>query len=363
MILGGSNIAHYLADRELIGLDSIVDGDFLVVTVPRRNQNFKVIRRGAPGFFLKQVRDGTPEGVATLKCEAICYQLAHSGPEFEALADLVPGFYCYDPQSNVLVLQLLPEGENLREHSDRTGGFLPDVARQVGSAFGRYHSLPLSRITESAASPFPTRKPWVLSFHSETFPPGTMNPGAAQLHTILRSYPEYTRGLDELTEQWEVDALIHGDVKWDNCMVYPAEDGTGSRFKIVDWELATLGDACWDLGAILQSYLTSWVFSMPDTGASPAAMLVQQARFTLDDMAPAIGAFWESYATARGLERGRARRLLERSMKYAAARMVQSVFEIAIYSAQLNPAAIRVLQLSYNILADPQEAVESLLAA
>ena len=363
MILSGSSLAYYLADRGLVGLDSVVDGAFLVVTVPRRNQNFKVIRRGAPGFFVKQVRDGTPDAVATLKCEATCYRLAQSGLELEPLAALLPGFYCYDPENNVLVLQLLQESENLREHSDRTGGFSPDLARQIGAAFGSYHSLPLSRITEAAASPFPDNKPWILSFHSQTFPLGTMNPGAAQLHDILHSYPEYTRALDDLSGDWQVDALIHGDVKWDNCMVYPAEDGPGSEFKIVDWELASLGDACWDVGAILQAYLTSWVFSMPDTGASPAAALVRQARFALDDVAPAIGAFWESYASARGLEEARSRRLLERSMKYGAARMVQSVFEIAIYSSQLSPVAVRVLQLSYNILADPQEAIESLLVA
>ena len=364
MILGGSNLAHYLVDRGLMTLESVVDGDFFVVDIARRNQNFKVIRREGPGFFVKQVRDGSPEAVTSLNCEATCYQLAQSDSELEPLATLVPRFCSYDPLNHVLIVELLANGENLREHSERTGSFSPEIARQLGTALGKYHSVPISRISNGAsAAAFQVRKPWILSFHLQTFPPGTINAGTAELHNILRSYPEYTQALEEVSEDWHVDCLIHGDLKWDNCVVYPAEDGAGFRFKVVDWELATLGDACWDLGAILQSYLTSWVFSMPDTGMSPAAMLMRQARFPLDHMAPAIGAFWDAYASARKIVNHQARELLERSMKHGAARMVQTVYEMTSFSAQMSSVAARVLQLSYNILRDTPDAVDSLLAA
>jgi hypothetical protein len=144
-------------------------------------------------------------------------------------------------------------------------------------------------------------------------------------------------------------------------LVYMRNGSNELGFKIVDWELADIGDAGWDLGAAFQSYLSSWVFSMPETEAGPAAALVERAQFRLEDMQPSIAAFWQAYKSARVLDETRARELLDRSLRYGAARLVQTAYEISINGAQLDVFAIRLLQLSENILANPQEAAENLL--
>jgi thiamine kinase-like enzyme len=362
VILTGSNIAHYLVDRGLMTHESVVDGDFLVVQVPRRNQNFKVVRQDAPSYFVKQVRDGTPDAIASLSCEARCYQVAQENPDLHSLAELVPKYRVYDAENNVLVVDLIPNSENLREHADRTGEFSNDIARRLGVLLGSYHSTATLEITRTETA-FPSRKPWILSFHTQDFPAGSISSGVAELQGTLRSYPEYMRELDVVSSTWQTDSLIHGDIKWDNCLTYAAGDVPSNHVKIVDWELASRGDACWDIGAILQSYLTSWVLSMPDNSALPSDALMQQARFRLDRMYSAISAFWSSYSSTRGFTEQRARGMLERSMAHGAARMVQTVFEIANYSGVMSSVAARVLQLSYNILQDPGEALDTLLAA
>jgi len=364
MILSGHTVAHYLAGRGLMTLESVVADDFVVVEISRRNQNFRVVRRSAPGFFVKQIRDGSPDALTSLAREATCYQLASSRPSLASLATLVPTFRAYDAENHVLVVELLRDGENLREHADRVGAFSPDVARQLGTALGTYHAMPASQfLEESDGAAFAPRAPWILSFHQQTFAPGSVNAGTAEVHRILCTYPDYARALDAIAEGWQSDTLIHGDIKWDNCMLYATTEGAAARLKVVDWELASLGDACWDVGAILQAYLSSWVLSMPDTGATPGDLLIQQARMKLEHMLPAIHVFWDAYAAARGVGHDDVHPLLERSLRYGAARMVQTVFEIATYSGQMSPLAARLLQLSYNILSDTPEAVARLLAA
>lgn len=63
-----------------------------------------------------------------------------------------------------------------------------------------------------------------------------------------------------------------------------------------------------------------------------------------------------------GLSGATAQACLERSAKYGAARMIQTVYEYMFRSPQLTPNALCLLQVSMNILQQPREAIEHLLA-
>jgi len=366
VLLEATDVVHYLLSRGLITRECVVEGDLVIIDVSsRRNRNFKIRQKHAPGLFVKQPRTWTPDALGALRREARCYQLAQSNADFAALAPLVPTLLHYDDRSQVLVVELIGESENLREHHQRLGRFASDVAEQLGTALGKYHAGTTVRPdAPTESSVFPGLAPWILSFHSQPIRPDSRRGAVLQLSKILRQYPEFMRQVDELRNTWRFDCLIHGDMKWDNCLVYPRDSQDGRvNLKIVDWELADFGDSCWDIGAILQAYLSSWVLSIPDTGMTPATILVDQAQYKLDDMQPAISAFWQAYAMTRQIGAEAARDLLERSMRYGAARMIQTVFELSTETSQLSPFAVRLLQLSDNILANPKEAVEHLLAA
>jgi hypothetical protein len=78
-------------------------------------------------------------------------------------------------------------------------------------------------------------------------------------------------------------------------------------------------------------------------------------------MQPAIRSFWDAYLYTVQPDNQKAEELLERSMKYAAARMIQTAYEILNFSSQLTPNTLCMLQVSLNILKDPSEAIEHLL--
>ena len=56
MILFRSNVVHYLLEQGLLTLDAVVDGELMVIDATRRNRNFKVMRRGQQGYFVKQIQ-------------------------------------------------------------------------------------------------------------------------------------------------------------------------------------------------------------------------------------------------------------------------------------------------------------------
>jgi outer membrane protein assembly factor BamD (BamD/ComL family) len=77
-------------------------------------------------------------------------------------------------------------------------------------------------------------------------------------------------------------------------------------------------------------------------------------------MHPAIRAFWRAYWNGAGLDPAEAS-FLERCVKFAAARMIQTVYEHLYQSVQLTPSALALLQVSLNMLNRPSEARECLL--
>ena len=372
MLINRETVAHYLLGRGLLTFDSVVDGDLLVVEVTSRNRNFKVIRTEGPGYFVKQVKTFEPQAVETMRYETACYWLSQHDPDFEPLRALMPKFYDSDPARHALVVELLPEGGSLSEYHRRLGAFPVEVGVQLGRILGTYQREMGRRLRDGAKSnAFARRVPWILSLHQmnrNLF--GQLSAANTQVLNIVQSYPDFPETLDFMSAGWRFDSFIHGDIKWDNLHVTVESDGEGHgeeareriSLRLVDWELADFGDACWDAGAVFQSYLSFWVFSMPQVTGVPAEQLAGAAQFPVERMQPAIRAFWKTYVETRGLGREEARDALERSVSYGAARMIQTAYEYMFYAPQITTSALYLLQLSLNILKSPREATASLLA-
>jgi hypothetical protein len=364
MIITTNNIVYYLLERGLVTFESVVDGDLMVVDASRRNRNFKVIRKHHQGYFVKQIQQWEPQAIATLQSEAVCYSLSQNDANFAPLALLMPKFYAYDPGRSVLIVELLPEAENLSEYQRHLGEFPLDVASKLGKMLGTYHrDVGINSQNSPHYASFPKRIPWILSVHQHS--PSLFNSLSAansQLLGVVQKYPEFHQALNALQGQWQINSLIHGDMKWDNCIVFKQTDQSDKPgLKVVDWELADLGDACWDVGAIFQAYLSFWILSMQMLADTSPAQLVDMAQYPLEKMQPAIQMFWKSYADTMQMDDMLMRERLERSVKYGAARMIQTAYEYMAFSPQITANALCLLQVSFNILKNPQEAISDLL--
>ncbi|MFZ6746213.1 phosphotransferase family protein [Undibacterium sp. JH2W] len=356
-----SNMAHYLLARGTLPPAVVVDGDFMVVEAGRRNRNYKIIRRDGSGLFVKQIKEVEPMAISTMQREAACYRMAQK-PGYEALANLMPHFVDHDAARHCLTIALLPGAENLTEFHGSRKIFPAEVGKMLGTALGSYHQTLRGKtlLTEDLSN-FPRMAPWILNFHQTSLMANnTLSGGVQQLGAIIRQYPDLQENLTRLAQGWRYDSIIHGDMKWDNCVVYPGADGE-LAFRIIDWELVDYGDASWDIGAVLQAYLTSWIYSMPLHMDFNPASFVDKANFPLEGMYPAIHAFWRSYIQTAGIEKSQAPAYLLRSMEYGAARMVQTAFESLYYSPSMSNHAAILLQVSQNILRNPHQAASALL--
>ncbi|HEX6041541.1 phosphotransferase family protein [Longimicrobium sp.] len=365
MILSPRTLTPYLLDRGLITPAEVVDGDLWIADISRRNRNFRVRRgTGRPGLFIKQPQDWEPYSAETLRREATCYLLARDDADFAALGELLPRFVDYDAQRAVLALELLPSDESLADHHQRHGSFPTDVAERVGTMLGSYHRHAGSQARDAGrASAFPRGIPWILNVtHHHPGHVRSVSAGNQELVRILTRYPEYGQALDGIMAGWRRDALIHGDLKWENCMVLPPEtEGGPPGMRIVDWEMADFGDPCWDVGSIFQAYLCFWILSIQAADTAPPESLPSLATVPLERMQPALRAFWDAYARTLGADEAEAADRLRRSALYTAARMLQTAWEHTAYVPVVNANILCIMQVAMNILLRPDEAVRTLL--
>src|SRR5512145_3314322 len=92
------------------------------------------------------------------------------------------------------------------------------------------------------------------------------SPACLNLNRILQNADGYDACLEELNRSWTATALIHRDVRLKNFLLAaPIPTMRHADVKLIDWELACIGDPRWDIGAALGNYLGLWLESIPTT--------------------------------------------------------------------------------------------------
>jgi hypothetical protein len=78
-------------------------------------------------------------------------------------------------------------------------------------------------------------------------------------------------------------------------------------------------------------------------------------------MQPAMRSFWNSYTRHSRLESPAAAQMLQKAVQFGAARLIQTAMEQMQTAVQLTGNTLAMLQLCYNILARPEQAIVHLL--
>lgn len=357
-MLTQETVIPYQLRRGHLTCAELVASGVKVYDASRRNGNFRVERQPGDALLLKQARE--PNALRTVGWEAVIYRAFQALPASHPLRSCSVPFLEYDDDEGVLVLRSIADARTLAAHHNQRR--IPTKpATWMGRALGALHSLDLGSSPMSALSEgLPRRLPHALFLHRPDHAfYCDASYGNLQAVRIMQSFPAFGALIDALTKEWQPTCLVHFDVKGDNILL-SAEKGARAAGWLIDWELAALGDPAWDVGSMFADYLGVWLWSIPITGEHPAHYL-SLARFPLVRLQPALRAFWRSYRLARGLTGRAATALLLAATRYCAVRLIQRVHEQTREAVDLLANAICQLQLSWNILREPELACVHLL--
>lgn len=235
---------------------------------------------GGQAYAVKRLRRQTWERGRSLAAELFVYRLASWT---EALAGVLPQALMIDERHQVLVL--------------RAAGSSPavptrELARSLGTLIAGWHAattdLPIPALTSAGILRLPGTDPasW-----------GMRAPAAAELGRHVVADPVLPGLLEAGAAAWRPRCLVHGDLKWDNCLVDGGGGGDGEgaggdgrdggdsraggeggggggggggRVRVIDWELSGLGDPAWDVSSVIAEHLAVHPSGDPcETAGSP----------------------------------------------------------------------------------------------
>jgi hypothetical protein len=363
MYLTAQNLFYYLRDYGLATPDDVAAGTFGVVELGRRNRNFMVMGPATGSLFVKQVPGVMAETIISFRREAACAQLAHGAGEESALWNVAPRLRRYDPARHVLVYEAYEGSQTLTEHVRDNGGAMPEgVAGRLARTLAACHLetgrtgalLPVAPVLAADV-------PWVFTMgeRAEQVMPA-MSGGCRQVVEAIRAAPELLHGLAALGAGWRRVALMHGDFKWDNVLVVQAPDG-GRELRLIDWELADLGDPLWDVAGGLGGFIQYWLLNLPQHHLAAPLHAGADAPVALATVHALAREFWSAWRHAVRHEQPVTDELELLAGRLTGARLVLLAFELLQAAPALTPHAATALQLGRYLLAHPRNAMADLL--
>ena len=333
---------HHLLRLGLLTSDDVVSRPITVTAYVGRNHVVRVETPGAPSFIVKQPRDVRAPDAMTMWTEAAVFWLSANEPAFAPLVRWMPKYYHYDEPNAILTIELVQSADSLLTKLATAGAVQPAMLHDAGCAFGVLHGSVSSILNdERTRSLFRTGPAWALTLGSSHvhYVPSTNAARAILAHVMQRA--DALAALERARATWRDAHVIHGDAKAANVLVLA--DGST---RVIDWEIAALGDGLWDLAGLVQSLLVP----NPVEGAMPLATAQQRAR-------PLLDALWNGYLSALPeTPPGDDPRVT--MLRLAGVRMVQTCLESAQFAEQVHPSVQNVLAMGLELMTQPEASRE-----
>jgi Phosphotransferase enzyme family len=355
-------VTPFLLGLGLIDRKWIVDGTLTVYDAARRNRNLWIEGPDGTGLFLKQPDESAERGHATLRQEAVFYRLCRELPALGEVMHFLPHMIHEDSPTATLVLELVPNAVSIRtliqDHDGQDTAVRASraIGRTMGAIHRTFRAMDLEH--DPRFSQLGRNLPWALTIDQpKTEMLAYLSAANFETLRVIQAELGSINYLGALRSQWEAKTVIHGDIKLDHFLISSSRrtrDEADAPAWIVDWEMVGIGDPAWDLAGALHDFLVNWVLSMPLSESMSADDMFRQAKFSLADSRKLSQATWSGYRDGANLAGADADRLLLRAVKYSAARLIQSAFEIAQEADRLPGHAVILLQLSANLLAEPE---------
>ena len=344
-------VAAYLIRRGLVPALAVTCGRVRISNISGRNAMFTCTDDDGPSYVVKRtaadaVESDTDAGVSV------------EGPVSRLISRFVPdsGFRLYDDAAGMLVLDLARHSRDLRRHHVETGRLPASIAAAVGRLLAEVHSIPLARLRWLRA-----RQPPVFSVQRPSLQVvQSVSSANLELLTVIQRHTELCTLLDDAVQVWEPLALVHGDLRWDNCIVLRgSRRKAGVGVRLIDWEFARRGDPHWDLASFIAEYVAWWTAGLVPARRSNGDHLVQQVPAAA--IHRPIASFWRAYVRGRGLPRANISSSLITTTKLVAVALIERAAQQLHDEARFGGHAAVLLQVAFNILRAPATAADELL--
>lgn len=357
VVLHLENLPRYLLDRQLISAVEVVDGRLMVEDRSRRNRNFKILSPERQNLLVKQGRFSDEQG-NTVRTEALVLHAIHHHSAFEATRWFTPPLIYYDFENNILVSELVHPATSLTKFHLNLGQvhFPVEAARTVAHQLAHFHAGGEAAIAAGGMDFLKPGAPWVFS--DQTLLDDTGVRGSYV--KMIKAKGIFARQPAEL-KTWlaEGKGIVHADIRWDNfVLTHGAGKGGNMNFRLIDFELAHVGDSAYDLASYLAEYVRFMFMTTFGHEIDGIEALKAKSLFQPEDAHESIRMFVGAYCRRRGFGKAQSAELLERVRAYLPYAILVVGLESLQRQTRVTGVAKTALEISDLVSREPVDTIK-----
>ncbi len=321
----------------------LINGDYTLTQSMSRNSIFRIQHQNHTGLFVKQLINQDQTNSYLMQKDATCHFFIHESELYKETSKYIPKYYGYDIEHNILVTEYFIGTRNIHEDTFDHRRFSELHVKKIAQILNSYHIDIRKEIKEHPSLQFFSGMlPWILNMNNLNKPQnkGPVNSVVTEIH----KHSDLVKKIDSIASKWEKYSLIHGDIKWMNFILLSNKED----IKLIDWEIADIGDPLWDVAGLFQSYLSSWALSFDNQKTSHQKVAGTEF-IHINAIIPILKCFWEEYSKLQGFSEKENDEKIIKTLEYSAVRMIQTAFENNV-GRELSSNSVRAIQFCDHLL-------------
>jgi len=251
------NLHNYLINRGLFSSESIVSEHYVASYFQYRSNIFIVKNQNDNGLVLKQPQFQDEPAYFLIQKEATCLWKIFNEEELNVLRPIVPEYLGFDATSNVLATGLVSNTMNFQNSNGTASELINDeVIAAIVNTLSIIHMSKDGILKNPSSFFLPKTKPWVFSIaHKQEDGEFYLQQYVPVIRLIIQD-TYLLKIIDEANEIWNIESLIHGDIKWSNILIEKDKN-----VKLIDWEMTDFGDLLWDIAGLISGFITDEILN------------------------------------------------------------------------------------------------------
>lgn len=354
-----SNVEEYLLRSKLCTPAEMVGHSIKLVSA--KNFNLLIdMPASERALFVKQERFSKIDMYRDMQREWDFQNSLSDLPELKFLYGLIPEILLFDKENSIVVHNYLKDYQDLMEFHEKENVFPTDIASNVGTTLAKIHRLTFDnnkyKDKLENGQPSLTRSQIVdfVKSLSEVDPDifGKIPDDAIKFFALYQRYENLHTSLQKLSLSYKGYCLVHNDLKLNNLLVCNSWQDE-CLIRILDWEGAAWGDPACDLGAMVSSYLQSWLDSIVTSQHLSIEQSLELAIVPLEVVQPSISVLLESYLQEFPDILLLYPNFILRTIEFSGLAMIQQIQSMIQYQKTFGNTGIVMLQVAKSLVCSP----------
>lgn len=346
-----SNLHNFLISRGLISEEEVISSQYSVQQFDHRSKVFVVKKGSDEGLFIKQIKSTQDPMPYLLQKDATTLWNIEHEAAFSELKPFSVEYHGYDVPHQALITEFSIGYVNFEEYLLQKPDINNDLISRLVKVL-RYVHIPFLELPEIPSVYFyPRSRPWVFEILSLDEHNNWVLPHYAAIGQAVYNHVAFGEELSKASAEWKISSFIHGDIKWTNFLITDKLDTPD--VKLIDWEMADIGDPLWDVAGLIQCILKDGVLKRLE---SLADMFRRDSPSVSFGLICYIIECYSELGSAGVLEPNDIRKIF----RYAMIRLLQSACELNDFDPQLKEVTKQVIN-TVMYMAEHLEEISSLL--